>query len=159
MKAETKHVLLEVVISLAGSALTVGLGFLTRIVFDPETIAKAKANPGQLIDLLAVQFDIITIAATMLVGAALLSPDARGMLFNPVFVVGFGGAALLVLAGVASIVDKFHPYLLKFGIPDLVSLGLLFYSVRVVVNARSKLKSLQTTPTAGAGSIGTPVQP
>jgi hypothetical protein len=134
-----KQVLVEVAVALGGTALTVALGFLTRVVFDPKTLDKLKAAPEQLKDLLAVQFDIAIIAATLLVGTAFsLGEQHRGRLFAPFVVVVGGGMLLLVLAASAYIFDTFHPDLLKFVIPDLLSLCLVIISIHAAVNARTE---------------------
>ncbi len=147
MKKNLKQVLVEVAVALGGSALTVALGFLTRVVLDPRVIDKFRADPTQLKDLLAVQFDLAIIAATLVIGTAFsLGDQGRGRLFAPFIVIAGGGVGLLVLAGVAYIFDQFHPNLVRLAIPDLISLGLLTVGIRAAVNARSA-SSAQTTTT------------
>jgi hypothetical protein len=130
---KTKDVFLEVGTALLGSAIVIGLEFVARVLLDPTKIGYYKSHPGDLKELLVIQFHVAAIAATLLLGAALrLEDKERGKLLFPVVVVGIGIGILLIMAAFAAIFDQWHPDYLKIWIPDLVSASLLFLSVRAL---------------------------
>lgn len=136
-KKAMKQVILEVVVSLCGTALVICFNLLTQVILETDTISKYKADYSLFKKLLAVQFDIMIIAATMLIGAVLSDATLREKLFWHGVSLTVGTVVLLVLAVIASVFDTWHPDAMRYGIPDLISLVLLFIAVRAVAGVRN----------------------
>ena len=141
MRSETREVVLEVAIALVGVVMSIVFGFLVKVVLDPSSITRAQSNPSELKDVLAIQFELLITALSLLAGTALSQAEKdRGKLLTPVIVIGCVLPFLMLgLAGLSRIIiPNFHPDWLRIGAPDIVGACALFFSVRAAIDTRKQ---------------------
>jgi len=131
-----RQTILESIIAIVGAAISVLLGFLDSIAADPSKLEAYKTDHSLLLDLLAVQYSFWLISVSLILGCAttINKTEAFGKLFLPSILLGVVVILLLAITGGSYLFNV--PNWLRIGVPDVISIILLFFAIHGVVEAR-----------------------
>lgn len=133
-----RRVFVEAAVAVFASILTGGINFLHRALVDSKAVEQMIEHPSLFKEYAAVQFDIVVIAGTLLVGTGLgASVTRKGKLLWPSWLVGIGAFLLLVWAVLTPAFQKFHPDLMTIMIPFMFSTFLLFLAIKGAAEAQN----------------------
>lgn len=127
-------ILKEGALGILGVILTIFFEFITLGLLEPHKFTRAGQNFSQITPVFAVQFDLLIIAVSILLGFAISSTkEERGGIVLPLVVAGFMMLPLFALP----LMSRIYPSdWLRIIIPDLLAAAMVVWSIHAVINGR-----------------------